>query len=102
MRSVVKEDDSVGMLLFDEPSASLDPTAEHGKLPSHPIPPYLLTECAAQTSLDAYASSEGTRRWSSRPIALESLRDMPTSYCKFRLDRLLPSTINLSSIHPGT
>ena len=31
MRSVVKEDDSVGMLLFDEPSASLDPIAEHGK-----------------------------------------------------------------------
>ena len=30
MRSVVKEDDSVGMLLFDEPSASLDPAAEHG------------------------------------------------------------------------
>ncbi|PIL27886.1 ATP-binding cassette transporter [Ganoderma sinense ZZ0214-1] len=29
MRSVVKEDDTVGMLLFDEPSASLDPAAEH-------------------------------------------------------------------------
>ncbi len=28
MRSVVSED-SVGLLLFDEPSASLDPTAEH-------------------------------------------------------------------------
>ena len=32
MRSVVKVDDSVGMLLFDEPSASLDPAAEHGGL----------------------------------------------------------------------
>jgi hypothetical protein len=29
MRSVVS-DNSVGLLLFDEPSASLDPTAEHG------------------------------------------------------------------------
>ena len=31
MRSVVKEDETVGLLLFDEPSASLDPAAEHGK-----------------------------------------------------------------------
>jgi len=30
MRSVVSSDESVGLLLFDEPSASLDPTAEHG------------------------------------------------------------------------
>jgi len=29
MRSVVSEEDSVGLLLFDEPSASLDPSAEH-------------------------------------------------------------------------
>ena len=30
MRSVLKDDNTVGMLLFDEPSASLDPAAEHG------------------------------------------------------------------------
>ena len=30
MRSVVQEDSQVGLLLFDEPSASLDPIAEHG------------------------------------------------------------------------
>ena len=30
MRSVVSEDSQVGLLLFDEPSASLDPVAEHG------------------------------------------------------------------------
>lgn len=34
MRSVVADGESdapgVGLLLFDEPSASLDPTAEHG------------------------------------------------------------------------
>ena len=30
MRSVVREDSQVGLLLFDEPSASLDPIAEHG------------------------------------------------------------------------
>ena len=32
MRSVVREDAKVGLLLFDEPSASLDPAAEHGEL----------------------------------------------------------------------
>ena len=31
MRSVVSEDSQIGLLLFDEPSASLDPTAEHGE-----------------------------------------------------------------------
>ncbi len=31
MRSIVREEASeVGLLLFDEPSASLDPAAEHG------------------------------------------------------------------------
>ncbi len=34
MRSVVS-DHSVGLLLFDEPSASLDPTAEHGMMIFH-------------------------------------------------------------------
>jgi ABC-type transport system involved in cytochrome bd biosynthesis fused ATPase/permease subunit len=35
MRSLVTEQNSpVGMLLFDEPSASLDATAEDGVLPS--------------------------------------------------------------------
>ena len=31
MRSVIADDTKVGLLLFDEPSASLDPVAEHGK-----------------------------------------------------------------------
>lgn len=30
MRSVVHNDSTVGLLLFDEPSAALDPAAEHG------------------------------------------------------------------------
>lgn len=30
MRSIVSDESTVGLLLFDEPSASLDPTAEHG------------------------------------------------------------------------
>lgn len=30
MRSLVSEKQSVGLLLFDEPSAALDPNAEHG------------------------------------------------------------------------
>ena len=33
MRSSTMEED-VGLLLFDEPSASLDPTAEHGTIPA--------------------------------------------------------------------
>ena len=31
MRAVVAEETKVGLLLFDEPSASLDPVAEHGE-----------------------------------------------------------------------
>jgi len=30
MRSLLQNETTVGILLFDEPSASLDPTAEHG------------------------------------------------------------------------
>jgi len=30
MRSLLSEGQNVGLLLFDEPSAALDPTAEHG------------------------------------------------------------------------
>ena len=30
MRSLLSEEQRVGLLLFDEPSAALDPTAEHG------------------------------------------------------------------------
>ena len=38
MRSSTMEDD-VGLLMFDEPSAALDPTAEHGTIPSRfPFP----------------------------------------------------------------
>jgi energy-coupling factor transporter ATP-binding protein EcfA2 len=36
MRSLVSEQD-VGLLLFDEPSASLDPAAEHGEDISRPL-----------------------------------------------------------------
>jgi energy-coupling factor transporter ATP-binding protein EcfA2 len=36
MRSVVSQG-GPGLLLFDEPSASLDPTAEHGLSPYRPI-----------------------------------------------------------------
>ena len=32
MRSLVSEDSKVGLLLFDEPSAALDPVAENGEL----------------------------------------------------------------------
>ena len=36
MRSLVSEP-NVGLLLFDEPSASLDPTAEHGRYSLSPL-----------------------------------------------------------------
>ena len=40
MRSIVREEASeVGLLLFDEPSASLDPAAEHGTPPLCVPPP---------------------------------------------------------------
>jgi len=34
MRAVLSEEERVGLLLFDEPSAAIDPTAEHGTLKS--------------------------------------------------------------------
>ncbi len=37
MRSIAREDGQVGLLLFDEPSASLDPAAEHGELYVHTV-----------------------------------------------------------------
>ena len=44
MRSLVSEaESSVGLLLFDEPSASLDPRAEHGTSRLFPIPVGSLT-----------------------------------------------------------
>ena len=30
MRAMLSEEERVGLLLFDEPSAALDPAAEHG------------------------------------------------------------------------
>jgi hypothetical protein len=37
MRAVLSEEARVGLLLFDEPSAALDPTAEHGMCKSRGI-----------------------------------------------------------------
>jgi len=39
MRAVLSEEARVGLLLFDEPSAALDPTAEHGAYSSMAITP---------------------------------------------------------------
>ena len=63
MRSVVSEDATVGLLLFDEPSASLDPTAEHGTR--------FLPSCVrgsvdggdVQICLRDCGNCEETRRW---------------------------------------
>ena len=44
MRAVVAEETKVGLLLFDETSASLDPVAEHGEaVIAHPSYWRLLT-----------------------------------------------------------
>ena len=34
------KDTAVGLLLFDEPSAALDPVAEHGTIPCSEIRPH--------------------------------------------------------------
>ena len=72
MRSVVSEDAKVGLLLFDEPSASLDPVAEHGKSRSHTSDETIvkLNSALIQTCSTDYVSSGGARRCSSRPIGL--------------------------------
>jgi ABC-type arginine transport system ATPase subunit len=41
MRAVLPEEVRVGLLLFDEPSAALDPTAEHGTRTISQIQPFL-------------------------------------------------------------
>ena len=43
MRSVASEDTKVGLLLFDEPSASLDPIAEHGECTCTTLTTHTLT-----------------------------------------------------------
>ncbi len=55
MRSIVREEASqVGLLLFDEPSASLDPAAEHGTLLArHSMGLPLICAFALQTSSTA-------------------------------------------------
>ena len=50
MRSIVREEASeVGLLLFDEPSASLDPAAEHGAT---------LRPCSSVHQADLWAFSD--------------------------------------------
>ena len=65
MRSVVQEDSQVGLLLFDEPSAALDPAAEHGTC----IPPSSVSFVAKyimQIFSTASGSCEAARRWYSQ------------------------------------
>ena len=70
MRSVVKEDETVGLLLFDEPSASLDPVAEHGKPRSRVSINTIVKLSIAniQTCSIDYGSSGEARRCFSHPI----------------------------------
>jgi hypothetical protein len=83
MRSVVS-DETVGLLLFDEPSASLDPTAEHGacvflcvreaKIWREARGRFLNTHIVfvlSQICSSGFDSCEGTRRWCFRPTGLE-------------------------------
>ena len=76
MRSVVRADAQVGLLLFDEPSASLDPIAEHGKRPlqvelcgHHTDVAYVAYLQICSTDYD---NSEAARRWCSPHTGLAS------------------------------
>ena len=59
MRSVLSDEATVGLLLFDEPSASLDPTAEHGKSRFPSVEPVI---DLAKICSDDCVSYVGTRR----------------------------------------
>jgi hypothetical protein len=60
---------NVGLLLFDEPSASLDPVAEHGNFNlSEPSP--VMTRCSRhQTFSRDFMSVVGRRQWPSQRTA---------------------------------
>lgn len=61
---------AVGLLLFDEPSAALDPVAEHGICSSAP-PFFLLTiyDPQIQTFSPDFTNLAGRRQWCSRLTA---------------------------------
>lgn len=69
MRSVVSEDSRVGLLLFDEPSASLDPVAEHGRFSGRVIV-VRYADQHTQIFLTGSESCGATRLCSSRLIDL--------------------------------
>jgi energy-coupling factor transporter ATP-binding protein EcfA2 len=54
MRAVVSEEERVGMLLFDEPSAALDPTAEHGTSTSMTVTPLRDDDHLTDNRLDLF------------------------------------------------
>ena len=62
MRSVVSEDARVGLLLFDEPSASLDPVAEHGEyLRGECLPPAIVPHRALADLFDRLRELRGNK-----------------------------------------
>jgi hypothetical protein len=70
MRSLVSAP-SVGLLLFDEPSASLDPAAEHGKTFCYSL--FLVNNLVfVQTYFNACATYAVTRLWFSHRTGLET------------------------------
>ncbi len=66
-------DSAVGLLLFDEPSAALDPVAEHGTY-SSVLLISLLMICGLQiqTFSRDFTNLVGVRPWSSRLTASET------------------------------
>ena len=83
MRTVGRANAQVGLLLFDEPSASLDPIAEHGmERLRNVLRIFVLMQ--VQIYLIACASFAGARRWCSRRTASESSHDTLTSFCEFQ------------------
>ncbi len=69
MRSIVQEDSQVGLLLFDEPSAALDPAAEHGEYTLLAVVLCIAHGEVPQICLNDSRNCGGTRRWCSRPTA---------------------------------
>jgi len=98
MRSLVSET-SVGLLLFDEPSASLDPTAEHGdNIYCHSLftsshRPYI------QISLKDSVNYEEVKLCYFLHIVLAILRVTPMSYCACMFT---PADMKLLTLHQGS
>lgn len=78
MRSLLSEEQSVGLLLFDEPSAALDPTAEHGAENERLLIVFILTyDCVR-----SFRAAEKPKRAKDHDLLLSQIRSTHTA-CRF-------------------